>query len=346
MEGEIENLRMLLVQAEPDDSLPPSIIQLDQNVVRTLDADSWDFPAQLRLDPAAHYLLALRSAASRRTQAAHLRKLARFLGATDWHQVDWAGLGYSGANAVLARLAADEPTAAAFNGARAALRGVFHQAFMLNQIGHEVFLRVQSIKGERVPRDKEPAGRYLSSGELELLLSNCRDNTNRGSRDSAIVGCLAFAGLRRSEAAALEIDDIQLGQEIRVRRGKGRVPRKIPLIALATRLLEAWLQVRGTGPGALFRRISWKDRILDGGITDQTIYDVVRARSPLNPVSPHDLRRTFVSNLLAASLDLNAARRLAGHSSTDTTAIYDRRAEIADRLAMEKLSEKSAELGT
>ena len=118
------------------------------------------------------------------------------------------------------------------------------------------------------------------------------------------------------------------------------------MIAPAARLLEAWLQVRGIGLGSLFRRISWKDRILDGGITDQTIYDVERARSPLNPVFPHDLRRAFVSNLLAASLDLNAARRLAGHSNTDTTAIYGRRAEIADRLAMEKLSERSYQLAT
>ncbi|RFF31631.1 site-specific integrase [Wenzhouxiangella sediminis] len=268
-----------------------------------------------------------------------MRKLARYLGATDWHQINWAGLGYAGVNALLARLAADAPSAAGFNAARAALRGVFHQAFLLGQVGHETLLRVQSIKGERISRDKESSGRYLSAGELEVLFANCDDETRRGSRDAAVIAILAFTGLRRAEAAALELRDVQLGEDVVVRWGKGRKARRVPLIAPTTQRIQSWLLARGTEPGALFiRRVSWKDRVLDPGLSDQAIYDIVRNRSGAFKCSPHDLRRTFVSNLLAASQDLSAARRLAGHSSTDTTAIYDRRAEIADQQAMEKLN--------
>lgn len=47
--------------------------------------------------------------------------------------------------------------------------------------------------------------------------------------------------------------------------------------------------------------------------------------------APHDLRRTFVSELLDAGVDLNVARALAGHASVTTTAGYDRRPEAAKR---------------
>ena len=332
------DLRKLLVASGNESSEhTPAEVELGVQVALAAPAGEEGLQRHLLDHPAAHYLLSLRSPASRRTQASQLRKLAQYLGERDWHLVDWARLGYGGANALLARLAADEPSAASYNAARAALRGVFHQAFLLQQVGHETLLRVQSIKGERVSREKEPAGRYLSASELHFLFSSCKDETNRGLRDGAVIACLVYAGLRRAEAAGLQLRDIQLDEAIVVRRGKGRKARRIPMIDPATKLLQSWVLARGREPGAFFRRISWKDRILDSGISDQTVYDIVKNRSGLVNISPHDLRRTFVSNLLAASQDLNAARRLAGHSSTDTTAIYDRRAEIGDKRAMEQL---------
>gem|GEM_PF-3494672 len=335
-----DRIQALLV---PCESRPAAELVLDDSVLISLPEDAESLSRYFRTNPAAHFLLQLRSPASRRTQAAQLRRLARYLGARDWHEVDWAGLGYAGCNAVFARLGADEPSAATYNAARSAIRGVMRQAFLLGQLDHEAWLRIQAIPGERQSVRKTPAGRFLSDVEVREIFQNCNDGTVSGVRDAAMIATLFHAGLRRSEAAALNLDDIRLGESLDVRRGKGRKFRRIPMIPQLTARLEPWYLARGSGPGAYFRRISRKDRVLDGGISSQTVYNVLKRRARSISCSPHDARRTFVSRLLAASHDLSAARRLAGHESTETTIRYDRREELADQEAMEQLSTFNAE---
>ena len=76
-------------------------------------------------------------------------------------------------------------------------------------------------------------------------------------------------------------------------------------------------------------------------MTDQAVLDILRARgkeAAIASFSPHDLRRTFISNLLDAGADISTVQKLAGHSSPVTTAKYDRRGEETKRLAVERLS--------
>jgi site-specific recombinase XerD len=66
------------------------------------------------------------------------------------------------------------------------------------------------------------------------------------------------------------------------------------------------------------------------GITDQLLYHIVRKRhlqAGAEPFSPHDLRRSFIGELLDDGVDISTVARQVGHSNVQTTARYDRRDE-------------------
>jgi integrase/recombinase XerD len=106
-------------------------------------------------------------------------------------------------------------------------------------------------------------GRDLSPDELRALMEACarasgqvghgQDSGARRRRDAAMLAVIYGAGMRRSEAVALDLEDIgQEAGELAVRRGKGRKPRLAALPDSARPALDDWLQARGPEPGPLF----------------------------------------------------------------------------------------------
>jgi integrase len=77
------------------------------------------------------------------------------------------------------------------------------------------------------------------------------------------------------------------------------------------------------------------NRLPAESVADALIARVEQAAT--NPLAPHDFRRTFISDLLEAGEDIAVVSQLAGHSSTDITAGYDRRGEKAKQKAMSKV---------
>ncbi len=104
--------------------------------------------------------------------------------------------------------------------------------------------------------------------------------------------------------------------------------------------LRDWLLVRGTAPGPLFSKISKAGKIATHCMSDQAILYILKKRANEAAVaafSPHDLRRSFVSDLLDAGADIVTAQKLAGHANVATTARYDRRGEATKRKAAQLL---------
>ncbi|HIG73786.1 MAG TPA: site-specific integrase [Bacteroidetes bacterium] len=92
------------------------------------------------------------------------------------------------------------------------------------------------------------------------------------------------------------------------------------------------LFVRARRGGALDQNVD--------ALTGQAVYHVLRQRAAeagVEAFSPHDLRRTYIGDLLDEGADLSVAQDLAGHSSLTTTAGYDRRGERAKEQAASRL---------
>ena len=252
----------------------------------------------------------------------------------------WASLRYEHTQAVRARLT-EAYAPAGVNKMLAALRGVLKETWRLGQIDAETYHRASdlpSIRAERLP-----TGRALSKRELQKLFRACAtDTTPAGRRDAAAIALLYGAGLRRSELVGLDVSDYNRETtELRVRRGKGRKDRLGYATDGARAALEAWIDERGAETGPLFWPANGRGRALvNRRMSDQAVLLMLRKRATqakVAPFTPHDLRRTFIGDLLDAGADMSVVQQLAGHASIQTTARYDRRGEDTKRRAAELL---------
>jgi site-specific recombinase XerD len=285
--------------------------------------------------PVAVYLASL-APGSRRTMRQALDVIAAALASgADAMTLSWSRVTYAHVAAVRARLGATYAATTA-NKMLAALKGVLRQAFALGLMGAETFTRcltVKAVRGSRVQR-----GRALSQDELRVIFRTCDTTTAGGARNAALLALAYSAGLRRSEIVSIDLDDYNERAGTILIRGKGAKERVVYVTSGLRAGLRRWLELRGTVPGPLFVPVDKTGRIAVRRMTDQAIYDLVgrlACRAKVEAFSPHDLRRSFVGDLLDAGADLATVQALAAHASIATTAGYDRRGERARRKAAE-----------
>ncbi len=178
----------------------------------------------------------------------------------------------------------------------------------------------------------------MSIGKVQALFDVCtQDKSVKGSRDAVLIAVLYGAGLRRSEVVAIDLSDWNIVDNcLTVRSGKGDKDRTTYLDDGATAALADWLIWRGDEPGSLFYPTRKGGKLEARRMTDQAVLDILQQRgkeASLTSFSPHDFRRTFISNLLDRGADISTVQKLAGHASPVTTARYDRRGEAAKRKA-------------
>lgn len=285
---------------------------------------------------AAIYLTSLNSEAGRRTMRQALNVCAGLLSnEADAITFDWSQVRFQHVTAIRAKLT-EVYKPASVNKMLAALRGALRSAWQSGYMSAEDFHKaasVKSVKGETLP-----AGRELTQGELTALMADCEhDKTNSGARDAAIIGLMYSCGLRREEVVTLDLSDYSSDDGRLVVRGKGNKERTAWLTGGAARALADWLLIRGDDPGALFVAVNKSGRMPNRDhMTPKTIYSMLAKRATeagVKSFSPHDMRRTFVSDLLDAGADITTVSKMAGHANVTTTSRYDRRPEEAKRKA-------------
>lgn len=286
--------------------------------------------------PAAVYLARL-ATGSRRTMAQALTAIARLVsdGRLDALSMPWEGLRYAHTAAIRARLAESYRHTTA-NKMLAALRGVLQECWRLGLMSADDYQRsvdIASIKGTTVPK-----GRKLSRGELAALMDACAsDSSSAGRRDAALIAVMYAAGLRRAEVVTLNVADFTPATGELLIRGKGNKERMVYATNGAALALEDWLAARGVEEGPLF--CSTRRRL--ARMTEQAVLVILMKRAKQAGVtahfSPHDMRRSFITELLEAGADVGTVQKLAGHANVATTLRYDRRDEKAKRAAAEML---------
>ncbi len=282
-------------------------------------------------NPALTYLARL-AEGSRPTQSNALETIARLLtgGALGYRELPWPAVRYQHAAAVRSALAS-RVAARTVNRILSALRGVAEEAWRLGLMDPDDQRRIEAVRGVRVTTP--PAGRALSPTDVAALVANA------GPRDAAILALAYGGGLRRAEIAGLQFADVDLTTGALTVRGKGNNTRVCYVPPAALAVLVRWSGVRLPGPGPLLA--PYRDgRAHAGGITAQAVYDALRRlqrRTGVTGFSPHDCRRTFVSDLLEAGVDLVTVQRLAGHADPRVTSRYDRRGEATKQAGAARL---------
>jgi integrase/recombinase XerD len=149
----------------------------------------------------------------------------------------------------------------------------------------------------------------------------------RALRDQALLELLYAAGLRVSEATGLDIDDLDLADGLVRALGKGSKERLVPVGRTARAAVGAWLAdgrpvlVRPASGPALFLNAHGR-RITRQGIWKQLRHHAERAGLGSKVVSPHVLRHSFATHLLAGGADIRSVQELLGHASLTTTQLY------------------------
>jgi site-specific recombinase XerD len=278
-------------------------------------------------NPAYVYLASLPARSGRLTQKQVLTVMANWLGGT-LASVEWGALRYAYTVALKTRVLNSNYSPASARKFMSALRGTLKAAWRLGQIPAEEYAKAVDLG--RIGGTSLPAGRFITPEEMKIVFDSCQaDKTINGDRDTALFALLYGCGLRREELVNLNIEDYHPNDGTLLVHGK-RDKERLAYITNGTQeALEVWLLRRGWDPGPLFLAVSATGRIRpQHRLSPQMVYNTVYKRIKmcgLEKFSPHSLRRSFCSSMLDAGVDIATVSKLAGHSSVQTTQIYDRR---------------------
>ena len=208
----------------------------------------------------------------------------------------------------------------------AAVRRLAHEAADAGLLSPDLAAGIARVKG--VKQLGQRSGNWLTQDQSADVLRRSRGENLRAKRDYAMLAILFGCGLRRSELAGLEVDDVQLRQghwAIVDLIGKGGHIRTVPIPHWAKQALDQWISAAGITKGKIFRAVARTGKVWGSGISKNVVWYVVRSccqRAGLEHIAPHDLRRTCAKLCHTNGGELEQIQFLLGHASVLTTERY------------------------
>ncbi|MGK2932162.1 MAG: site-specific tyrosine recombinase XerD [Solirubrobacterales bacterium] len=180
--------------------------------------------------------------------------------------------------------------------------------------------------GLTTPRRAKKLPNVLNQSEVSKLLAAPQGASPQAYRDRAILEVMYACGLRASELTGLETTDVDTHHGMLKARGKGSKERIVPLGRQAISAIEMYQRsarpalVKDRTEKALFVNFRGK------ALTRQGLYKIVQGHARTvgleNRMSPHTLRHSFATHLLAGGCDLRAVQEMLGHADVATTQMY------------------------
>ena len=197
----------------------------------------------------------------------------------------------------------------------------FHR-FLLEE-GRVEFDAARDVRPPKLPSTLPKA---ITIDQVTALLAATDGDELDHLRDKALLELMYATGARVSEAVGLNVDDVIDTDVVRL-TGKGAKQRIVPLGSFAQAAVAAYLvrarpvlSARGRATPALFLGMR------GARLSRQNVWLIIRAaaeRAQLGvEISPHTLRHSFATHLLAGGADVRVVQELLGHSSVATTQIY------------------------
>lgn len=269
-----------------------------------------------------------------------LNKCAAILDGQTAENYPWQSLNFTLVTQLKTVLLADGYSVASVNLALSGLKGLAQTAFNMYQMNAEDLGRIKAIK--RVRGDGVRKRRSLNQIEVKKLLIVCKQQTQEAKRlrDTALLMVAITGGLRVSELVGLKIANFDFKRRVLyVEQGKGRKNREVYLPRSTCQSIRRWLNMLEDGK-LVFRKVAKTGRVLDSltaaGVT--SIFKTMAKEADIDTFSPHDLRRTYITDLLDNGVDINTVRQMAGHQDISTTARYDFRDDHCKKAAVNRLS--------
>ena len=196
-----------------------------------------------------------------------------------------------------------------------------------------------------LPKPEPQSMKFLSTEDMERLLSQPQLSSKTGYRDKAILEVLFSTGLRVSELVSLNREQVDLKRREFGVIGKGKKPRVVFLSERATDWLGRWLDTRQDHWDPVFIRLAKeKDEEDPQGesmrLTSRSVQRIVekyvkKAHLPIK-ITPHGIRHSFATDLLINGAGLRDVQEMLGHKNIQTTQIYTH----VTRLELKKIHDK------
>lgn len=239
------------------------------------------------------------------------------------HKLDVLNISHGQMRAYLADLTRARYSARTINRHLSALRELYRYLVREGLISHNI------AEGVASPKIPKTLPKTLSQEHMNVLLESCQGTDDLDVRDRALIELMYASGARVSEISRLDLDDIDMENAQLRLFGKGSKERIVPLYERCIDVLDEYIQgarirlaAHNTDEQTAAVFLSRRGRRMSADAIRRVFERRLVSAGIASDATPHTVRHSYATELLAGGADLRSVQELLGHKDLSTTQIY------------------------